>query len=84
MLMKVCPHCKGDGFWRRQAKDTSPFQNMAHATMIYADGSRWPAMALNGEMPRGSPVTYEFPCFKCSSTGEIQWARGKSVTPIVR
>jgi hypothetical protein len=76
MLMKVCTHCQGDGFWRRLVKDVHPQQNIANAIAIYADGSRASAM-----YQCGLPVSYEFPCFKCSSTGEIQWTRGKSIHP---
>lgn len=81
MLMKVCPHCKGDGFWRRSVAETHPQQNIYRATAIYADGARFPGYAMRPNYER--PITYEFPCFKCSSTGELQWTRGKSVTPLI-
>lgn len=81
MIMKVCDHCKGDGFWRRLTKDVRPEQNCANATVIFADGGRYPAMyAPISERP----ASYEFPCVKCSQTGEINWTRGKSLTPTKR
>ena len=80
MHMKICDHCKGDGFWRRAVKDTHPQQNVFRATAIYADGARLPAQLTRPTYEQ--PITYEFPCFKCSETGEIQWTRGKSIPPL--
>lgn len=78
MLLKVCPNCKGDGFWRQAVEETHPQQNVYQATAIYADGSRLPAHFRSG----ARPITYEFSCLRCNKSGEIQWKRGKSMTPI--
>ncbi|RWD81331.1 hypothetical protein [Mesorhizobium sp.] len=45
MLIKVCPKCEGDGFLRVPVGYIDDRHDIAHATMIYADGTRWPAMS---------------------------------------
>lgn len=68
-----CPQCKGKGFWRLPVEDIDDRYDLALATMIYADGKRWPGMSEGPiwRVPTGDPVTYEFPCFRCRGLGEI-------------
>lgn len=80
MLMKVCPTCKGDGFWRVRKEDAYPEMNVAGARLI-----RKPmAASQHGSLHDYyvSITGYEFDCRTCQKTGEIQWNRGKSLTPL--
>lgn len=71
-----CLQCNGDGFWRLPVEDIDDRYDLTIATMIYADGKRWPAMSEEPieKVPSGNPVAYEFPCFKCRGLGEIEMA----------
>lgn len=84
MLIKVCPQCKGDGFWHLPINEIDDRYDIAEATMIYPDGKRWPAMSEGPveHVPKGDPVAYEFVCVKCRGLGELEWRRGKSATPV--
>ena len=81
MLISVCKTCKGDGFWRQKAERVHPMQNAAYATKILSDGTRIPAVYRLSWYSSVHVVEYEFPCFKCRGVGEIQWSRGRSLTP---
>lgn len=80
-ILKVCHHCGGKGFTRRNPDKLHPFTNVAHATSVYADGSKEPTVCRTKWL---EPVKYlEFPCLTCEGLGEFLWTRGKSLTPIL-
>jgi hypothetical protein len=80
MLIKVCPTCKGDGFWRRRRKDTHPMTNIATARLICAKVT--PSGDHLYDYAR-SIVGYEWDCYRCNKSGELQWKRSSSLTPII-
>lgn len=81
-VIKVCSHCKGDGFWRQRYADVHPMQNVAMATAIWDDGYKVPVVYQHGVRPGQRPSMYEFKCIRCDGAGEFVWKRGMSLVPI--
>lgn len=82
-VIKVCEKCKGAGFWRQEYRTVHPYQNVAHATAIYADGSKVEACLRYACRPLEEPQTLEFKCIFCNGSGEYMYRRGMSLVPLV-
>ena len=79
MLLKVCPWCRGDGFYRKSRHEIDPLTNIACARPIRS------VVKQSGDVLYDyarSITGYEFDCRKCDGVGEIRWQRGHSLTPI--
>jgi RecJ-like exonuclease len=79
MIIKVCPNCKGDGFYRLMRHQIDPLTNVHGARPI-----RKPMKQTHhGELHDYyvSIIGYEFDCRRCRKTGELTWTRGKSLVP---
>jgi len=75
MKIQVCKRCKGDGFYRWRTENMDPCSNIAGGRPI-VETIQW------GNAVGPKVVAYEFQCRDCKGTGEIQWNRGRSLTPV--
>jgi hypothetical protein len=79
MLLKACPTCKGDGFYRVPKGHVHPLTNIYGARPIRSEVSGGCSLADYAR----SIIGYEFDCYSCGGLGEIRWTRGRSLVPRV-